>query len=99
MQFYGPDNVTRTINAHVASATENRVHDLIPPKFVQSNTFMVMANGASFDGLLYTGFDKPRTMYQKFHGSHGEEMVEMMATRGRFHVGSLQNRFDCLTVI
>ncbi len=64
---HGPDASRQHINTWVASATEARIKDLIPPEGVTTATCLVLANALYFHGGWKQPFSKQLTAAAPFH--------------------------------
>ena len=64
--------VRRTINAHVATATRDRIPELIPPDLMTTDTRVVLTNALWFKAAWSEPFNKARTKDAPFTLATGE---------------------------
>lgn len=74
-----PEGARQSINAWVASATEEKIRELFPSGSIMSNTAIVLANAMYMDAPWKYQFDPKFTSPQPFELLDGSQpMVEMM---------------------
>jgi serpin B len=85
-----PDQSRTRINDWIATQTNNKIQDMIPPRIIDANSIIVLANAIYFKGTWKTQFE-PRNTAKKtfFVGQNEHRSVDMM--HGRFNATSGDN--------
>lgn len=85
-----PDQSRTRINEWIATQTNKKFQDMIPPRIIDVNTIIVLANAIYFKGTWKTQFE-PRNTAKKtfFVGQNEHRSVDMM--HGRFNATSGDN--------
>ena len=67
------------INNWISTQTHDKIRDMIPKRFINGNTIMVLANAIYFKGMWKRKFDARRTMKKNFMvGPNNQMQVDMM---------------------
>lgn len=91
LDFVNQREQSRTrINNWIATRTNNKIKDMIPPRIIDANTIIVLANAIYFKGTWKTQFDPTNTAKKAFFvGQNEPRSVDMM--HGRFNATSGDN--------
>lgn len=76
-----PEESRITINSWVKEQTENRIQDLIPRGFIDSNTCLVITNAIYFKGTWKKQFEKEETTVAAFRTGNGSTVQVPMMQR------------------
>ena len=80
-----PEEARVQINDWVADATEDQIEHLIPPRAIDAETRLVLANAIYFNAAWQLPFDERATAPRPFHPlGGGETEAPMMRQEGRF---------------
>ena len=80
-----PDEARVQINDWVADATEDQIEHLIPPRAIDAETRLVLANAIYFNAAWQLPFDERATAPRPFHPlGGGYTEAPMMRQEGRF---------------
>jgi serine protease inhibitor len=92
LKFYGsgidlldfalkPEQSRNIINSWVATHTDNKIRDMMPPRILNGETLLVIANAIYFKGTWHTRFDPKDTERGTFHVGSTQKQVDMMYAR------------------
>ncbi|KAM3956468.1 serine protease inhibitor 12 [Aphomia sociella] len=87
-KFNNPNRAADMINSWVASKTNNKITNLVPPEAVGQNTQMILVNAVYFKGVWQIRFNPNSTYTNVFNLSNGSsKMTSFMRMRRYFRSG------------
>lgn len=78
------ENVRKSINAHVATATHDKIQDILPPNSVDAGTRLVLTNAVYFKAPWAEQFNAKLTQKGEFKTAEGAVEVDMMRNTESF---------------
>nr|XP_051190036.1 putative serpin-Z8 [Lolium perenne] len=82
-----PEQATRQINTWVAEATMNLITSVVPPRSLDPNTRLVLANAVYFKGKWNLAFDERQTTNKPFYRLDGTAVnVPFMTNYSRHYI-------------